>query len=199
MRSRALSARGRRRPGVLLLAYTQQVVLHACIYPVNAACIGSQSPAITCNKALIRQGLYFFVQGSPHHDHAAGCRLHHWCAAHALWQSRICGMQWLACAVTLPCDRPASILLAYPACNASSSTTLLHAGPSGSFVRDISFVTGADIKSWTEPGSPNSPSRSARTFNIEVCFHFILIDDFTMPRCLHRWRTTRASAFVMCK
>lgn len=44
----------------------------------------------------------------------------------------------------------------------------LHAGPSGSSVRDISFVTGAEIKSWTEPGSPNSPSRSARTFNIEV-------------------------------
>lgn len=35
-------------------------------------------------------------------------------------------------------------------------------------VREISKLTGADIKSWTEPGAPGTPARSTRTFNIEV-------------------------------
>lgn len=35
-------------------------------------------------------------------------------------------------------------------------------------VREISKITGADVKSWTEPGAPGCAARSTRTFNIEV-------------------------------
>ena len=45
------------------------------------------------------------------------------------------------------------------------------AGPSGVSVREISKLTGADIKSWTNPAGGSVSGRPARAFNVEVC-HF---------------------------
>lgn len=42
-----------------------------------------------------------------------------------------------------------------------------NAGPSGVSVREICKLTGADLKSWTEPAA-HPASRPTRTFNIEV-------------------------------